>query len=246
MRTLFTVTVAVFLCLVTPAYGKNRHYEAVVAEPFLELHTGPGRGFPVFHVVDRGERIEVLKQRTDWFKVRDAGGTRGWVRADQLAETLDAAGQPVKIVVPGAETWATHRFEAGVQLGDLDGANIITLTGGYRLTRNLTVELQASDTSGDFSDGWLLTASLVHQPFPAWRLSPYAMLGTGISHVEPKTTLVQTDDRTDQVGQVGVGVQAYITRRFMFRAGYASYLVFTSRDDNEELDEWKAGFAVFF
>jgi hypothetical protein len=65
-------------------------------------------------------------------------------------------------------------------------------------------------------------------------------------HVNPKATLVSTQDRTDQVGQVGVGVRTYLWKRFMFRAEYNSYLVFTSRDDNEELDEWKAGFAFFF
>ena len=57
---------------------------------------------------------------------------------------------------------------------------------------------------------------------------------------------MQTEDRTDQVGHVGVGLRMYVTERFMFRAEYNSYLTFTSRDDNEELDEWKAGFAFFF
>ena len=87
---------------------------------------------------------------------------------------------------------------------------------------------------------------LVHQPFPEWRLSPYAALGTGIVHVDPKATLVSTEDRTDQVGQVGLGVRMYVSKRILFRTEYNSYLTFTSRDDNEELDEWKAGFAFFF
>jgi hypothetical protein len=38
----------------------------------------------------------------------------------------------------------------------------------------------------------------------------------------------------------------YVTKRFMFRTEYSSYLTFTSEDDNEELDEWKAGFTFFF
>ena len=39
---------------------------------------------------------------------------------------------------------------------------------------------------------------------------------------------------------------ASISRRFMFRAEYRSYVVFTSRNDNEEIDEWRGGFAFFF
>src|SRR5690606_35061500 len=99
---------------------------------------------------------------------------------------------------------------------------------------------------GDFSDGWMVTAGIVHQPIPERRLSAYAMLGTGIIRIEPQATLVQAEDRTDRVGQVGVGLRTYLTRRFMFRAEYSSYLVFTSRDENEDVDEWKAGFAFFF
>ena len=29
-------------------------YQVVVSDPYLELHTGPGRGYPVFYVIDRG------------------------------------------------------------------------------------------------------------------------------------------------------------------------------------------------
>jgi hypothetical protein len=30
------------------------------------------------------------------------------------------------------------------------------------------------------------------------------------------------------------------------RMEYRNHEIFTSRDDNEEIDEWKVGFAVFF
>ena len=46
-----------------------------VADPYLEMHTGPGRGYPVFHVVDRGEDVAILLRRTDWFKIRAADGS---------------------------------------------------------------------------------------------------------------------------------------------------------------------------
>ena len=42
----------------------------VVEDPFIELRTGAAEVYPVFFVVDRGEQIEVLQRRTDWFKVR--------------------------------------------------------------------------------------------------------------------------------------------------------------------------------
>lgn len=246
MRALLLIAVAVFLPFVTPAYGKTSHYEAVVADPFLELHTGPGRGYPVFHVVDRGERIEVVTRRTDWFQVRTSRGVKGWVKIEQMAKTLDTTGGATRIEEPTAGDYAARRWEAGMLLGDFGGASVISLYGGYHLTKNLAVELGAADLSGDFSNGWLVSADIVHQPFPGWRFSPFAVLGTGIVHVEPQATLVQTPDRTDQFGRVGVGVRTYLTKRFLLRAEYNSYLIFTSRDDNEGVDEWKAGFAFYF
>jgi len=77
-------------------------------------------------------------------------------------------------------------------------------------------------------------------------LSPFVMLGTGIVHIEPKTTLVLPPDRTDQTAYVGGGLRFYLTRRFFARAEYKSHIVFTSRNQNEEVDEWKLGFAFFF
>jgi hypothetical protein len=41
-------------------------------------------------------------------------------------------------------------------------------------------------------------------------------------------------------------VRFYITRRLFLRAEYKAHYVFTKRNQNEEEDEWKAGFAFFF
>ena len=48
----------------------HRLLELVVSAPFLEMHSGPGRGFPVVYVVGRDEVLTVLYSRTDWYKVR--------------------------------------------------------------------------------------------------------------------------------------------------------------------------------
>jgi hypothetical protein len=72
------------------------------------------------------------------------------------------------------------------------------------------------------------------------------MLGTGVIQISPKATLVNSTDRTDVVGQAGVGVRAYVTRRFIVRAEYSGYVVFNKQDANQKVEEWKAGFAFFF
>lgn len=217
-----------------------------VADPYLELHTGPGRGYPVTHVVPRGEDISVLKRRTDWFKVRDQRGREGWAHRKQMAETLTPAGTTLPIDDPGREQFAEHRLEIGVLAGDFGGANVITAYGAYAFNPHLAGEIRLSHLLGNSSDGQIATVGLTHVFRPDWRMQPFVSIGTGAIRIQPKATLVQTPDRTDQLAYVGAGVKAYLSRRFIFRAEYNKYVVFTDRDDNEEANEWKLGFAFFF
>ena len=39
-----------------PARADDVH-KILIADPFIELHTGPGRGYPVFHVIERGREV---------------------------------------------------------------------------------------------------------------------------------------------------------------------------------------------
>lgn len=233
-----------FLASAMPTHAAE--YQVTVADPFLELHTGPGRGYPVFYVIDRGTAVTVLKRRTDWFKVRGDRDIEGWVPRRQLLATLGLSGDPEELQEPSREDFATRRWEAGVMAGDFGGASVISAYGAYAFTDSMSIELTGSQILGNFSNGWLATLSLVHVFVPEWRVAPYFTLGTGVILTEPRTTLVRTEDRNDQIAHVGLGLRGYLTRRFLARIEYRSNVVFTSRDDNEEVDEWKAGFAFFF
>ncbi len=224
----------------------KRYQEVVVADPFIELHTGPGRGYPIFYVIDRGENIELLKRKTDWFKVRGENGTEGWVAREQMELTLTPEGEKTDFSGATFGDYADSRWELGALYGDFGGANVVAGYGAFSLSPNLSVELWLSQVLGRFSNSYMANLNLTHLFFPEWRISPYFTLGTGAIHTEPKATLVATEDRTDQVGHVGLGARTYITRRFVMRMEYKSYVVFTSRDDNEEIEEWKAGFSFFF
>ena len=217
-----------------------------VADPYLEMHTGPGRGYPIFNVVDRGETVSIVRQKTDWFKVRGPSGKEGWVAKEQMELTLESDGSTLDFDVVDKEDFTFAKWEFGVLAGDFGGANIVSLYGGYSLTQNVAVEAWGSQILGNFSNGWTGSVNVVHEAFPDWRVSPFFTLGAGIIHTEPKSTIVQGEDRTDQIGHVGAGFRVYAARRFLIRAEYKSYVVFTSRDDNEEVEEWKVGFAFFF
>jgi len=66
------------------------HKKVIVSAPYLDLRTGPGRGYPVTQSVLRGERIEVLYQRTGYVKVRTERKLEGWAEARALLEAHPA------------------------------------------------------------------------------------------------------------------------------------------------------------
>jgi opacity protein-like surface antigen len=225
---------------------KARLQQVFVSEPYLELSSGPGRGFPVFHVVEREDSVDVLYRRTDWFKVRTERGVEGWARARDMRRTKLADGSPFVFNLGDRAGFTSHDWELGIGGGDYGGANLISAYGAISLTDNMKVELSLSQYLGNASNGYKAEAGITHVLFPEWRLSPFVGIGTGVVTVEPRATIVLPEDRSDQTAYAGAGLRFYLTRRFFVRADYRWHTVFTSRDDNQELEEWKVQIACFF
>jgi hypothetical protein len=243
-----TLILASFLLFATAptTQAEEPPQQVTIADPYIELHTGPGRGYPIFFVVERGEQIELLQRRTDWFKVRTAKGREGWVAREQMARTLTPAGEAVEIGDATRQDFIDRRWEVGGMSGDFGGASVLNLYGAFHFNPNLSAELSVSQALGNFSTSWLLNADLIAQPFPEWRVSPYLAVGGGIIRVNPRTTIIASPDRTDNTAHAGIGLRTYLTRRFLVRLEYKTYVVFQSVDENAEIDEWKLGFGVFF
>ncbi|WP_179957519.1 SH3 domain-containing protein [Exilibacterium tricleocarpae] len=217
-----------------------------IIDPYIELHTGPGRGYPIVHVSEKGEVVTILKRRTDWFKVQTRRGKLGWVKRRQMRDTLGPDGQLVNLGDPTLEDFLGRRWEFGFTGGDFEGADSLTASLGYRFNKNISAEIKVGQATGSFSNSKLVSLALVHQPFPEWRLSPFFTLGASQIQTEPDATLVATEDRTDNALLVGLGAYYYVSRRLMLRLEYSNHLILTSREVNEEINEWKAGISVFF
>jgi len=239
---LILFVIASGLCL-----ADEEEFFVKVADPYIEMHTGPGRGYPIFYVVPRGDWIQLLHRKTDWYSVKTDDGKQGWVSAGQLAITLNPSGKRVDIRDPNEKDFVVRDWEYGATLGDFEGLSVITFYAGYHFTENLSNEILISQATGTVSSNTIISfLNLVHEPFPEWRISPFFTIGTGWIKTEPKSTLVATRDRTDQYANYGFGVRMHLTKRFLLRAEYKNYVVFTSRDVNEEIAEWKVGFGFFF
>jgi hypothetical protein len=235
------------LLLATPGLcGAREYLQVFVASPYLELHTGPGRGYPVFNVVARDGSVDVLAHYTEWFKVRTDRDVVGWVSEGDMAHTLLADGSPFTFDRGDRAGFTAHRFETGMFAGKYGGATLISAYSSLSFNSQFALELSVGQFLGNASNGVVADIGLTHVFLPEWRWSPFVMLGTGIVHTEPKATLVQPLTRTEQTAYVGGGVRYYLTRRFFLRAEYKNHVVFTKLNSNEVVDEWKLGFAFFY
>ena len=241
------LVIAALLAVLAPAMSVAREYlQLFVAEPYLELHTGPGRGYPVFHAVPRDESVDVLFRRTDWFKVRTERGVEGWASQADMLKTVMADGSPFKFELGDQAGFSSHRYELGVFAGEYGGANLISAYWSVSLNPQMAVEAAAGQFLGRFSNGESGDLGFAHVISADTRWSPLLLLGVGIVHTEPKATLTTPENRTEQTAYVGGGIRYYLTRRFFMRAEYKAHYIFTKRNQNEEADEWKLGFAFFF
>ncbi|MET1256039.1 SH3 domain-containing protein [Aliikangiella maris] len=228
-------------------YTDNAAYQQVeIADPFIELHTGPGRGYPIFYIVEKGQQVTIIRKKTQWYKVVSPRGKFGWVHEDQMEKTLLPDGENYQINKPDQISYINRNFEAGALFGDFGGANVMTLYAGWNWTTNLSAELQLSQALGNVSDIQFANLNILHQPFPEWRFSPFVKIGSGIIQTKPRATLVLPEDRKDEMVHAGVGMRVYVSRQFFIRAEYNSYTILTSRNDNDEVEEWKIGFSVYF
>ena len=231
-------------CLVGSLHAASRHLELVVSQPYLEMHSGPGRGFPVVYVVGRDDVVTVLFSRTDWYKVRAPNGQEGWVRRDDLARTKLDTGEPAPI--PPYPEFASHRWEMGAGYGVYNRENLVTAYGDFGLTNSLDIEFVVQQALGTLDNRFITSIGLRHTFIPEWKwFSPTASIGAAYQHIDDKVPPAPLESH-NQMAHASLGARGFITRRFMWRADWRKYVVFNALNVNEELEEWKFGLAVFF
>jgi opacity protein-like surface antigen len=230
----------------SPAWSDTEGEVLVLQGQLLELHTAAGKGYPIFHALERGEQLRIFKRRADWFKVETQDGKLGWVHRRQLTQLTDPQGQWVDFSNPGWQDAAQNPWQLGLLVGNIEGALGYTTYLNYRFTDHLSTELKYTQAYGDFSTTKMASLHLLHQPFPSWRLSPFFSLGTGSVKVSPNAVVVKPEDRQDSFIGVGAGLIWHLSARVDMRAEYQKDTILTTRDANEEIEEWKAGFSLLF
>ncbi len=246
MTVRFLFSIFLFCCVGLQQAHAIEYPSVQVAEPFIDIRTGPGRGYPKTQIVERGGWIEVISRRTTWIKIRTRKGHEGWVNQNDLALTLDPDGGPTAIELVGDGDFAHRRWELGFKVGAFSGARTSDAYLGYYFTDHLSIEATAGQAFGTTVDFIFLNGSVTHQPWPHWRYSPYMTLGGGIKRSDFAKVEVEVSERIDQTLHAGLGLRIFITNQIMLRTEYRSVVILTDQDQNEETDEWTIGLSAFF
>lgn len=242
------LVICLTLGLTTSQTLADENPQVQITQPYIELHSGPAGGFPIIYVAAKNEWITVLKRRTSWFKVETKKGVQGWVKQDALHMTQSSTGQPVKLSDGSFESFAQRNVEFGALGGSFEGVPSMTVFADWVATENLVAGVSMTQALGDLSENQFFLVRIQHTAFPEWRVSPYITLGAGQIRTKPRANLVQSGNeaRTSDLLAAGLGLRYYIAQNFMLKLEYQHLQALTDRDENEDLEQWQLGFAVFF
>jgi opacity protein-like surface antigen len=216
-----------------------------VADPYIEMHTGPGRGYPVFNVVEQGQTIEVLKHKASWYKIRSEDNKTGWTKAAQLSHTLESTGMPVDLPEIDHGDYLKSSWRVGSTGGQIEGANTFSITVGYRPLSWFGAEIEWGKIFDNSVTSDFYGINLILEPKSDWVVTPLVTAGAGQFDFSSRQKVVVEDAGTSNYVSAGAGVNYYIGRNFVMRGEYRWYSVSTD-DDTVGLNSWRIGLNIFF
>lgn len=217
-----------------------------VTDPYLEMHTGPGRGYPVFFTVARGEWIEIELRHTDWYKVRTASGKLGWVHRSQLESTVTENGGSKTFRDILLDDYLARRVELGAAYGRFHHEPMIRFWTAYRFSDTLSVEASYGQVQGAFSGTDLWHLNLQVEPWSDQRLSPYFGIGFGHFRNVPNLSLVSDKTTDAKLADASVGARWHVGDRFIVRLDYSLYTALLSDQKSTQYHAATLGLGFFF
>lgn len=258
---LVVLTFSLLLVAQNSAAEKN-HLTVEAVEAYIELRTSPGKSYPVFYVIQRGENVDILKRRNEWFKVTlVTNGNRvkqGWVHRRDIAKMIialedDDERQADELQEP---TFAHNhprllstydpKWYMGFGYGQFSNSDLLEAYVGYRITDSFAIEAATGEFIGANADGKIWSVATNFSPFPHWKVSPYGAIARGGIDAGARGANSSQNDGSDKFFHVATGIHVLLASRYRLRLEYRHINILTDSDNNEELETWHIGFTASF
>ncbi len=217
-----------------------------VVGPYLDMRSGPGRGYPIFYVAEREEWVVIELRHTDWFKVRTARGAVGWVSREQMKQTVTEDGTPFELADPSLVDYLNRRFDFGAGYGASKKTSFTRIWAGWRMSDTLSLDLNIGEVQAKTSTTGIWTASLLSEPWSDKRISPFFGVGVGRFHYEPNKSLVNREVIDGNMGALTLGVRYHLSGRAAIRVDYSRYSVLVSDTDYRNYQAGTVGLSIHF
>jgi hypothetical protein len=226
---------------------RSRKSELVqISDPYIELRSGPGRGFPIFFVAPRNDWIEIELRHTDWFRIRTEDDKVGWVSRQQLETTLTAAGGMKSFRDVLLDDYLSRKVQLGAAWGHFKSEPMLKLWTSYRFSDTLSLEATIGQVQGVFSGTDLWHVDVLIEPWSDHRVSPFFGVGVGKFKNFPNLSLIGATDTNAKMGVARMGLRYYLTERFVMSADYALYTAFLNDQRSTQYNAWTLGLSFFF
>jgi hypothetical protein len=236
----------VLFWMMEPPLSQSDQTTARIVEPFLEIHTGPGKAYPVFYISEKGESITVLKRRGDWYKVLLANGKIGWAERKEMEKTLLVAGYSFTWIDRLYDRVLSGRLHLGWSAGTFGGDSALYLRTRYGWTEELALEGGAGFVSGDLGSIQIYHGGILLSPWRNRWFSLWGTLGGGMVHVEPTGLLIQVEGGSYPEAHAGVGFILPLLGSVAARGDFRNFTLFMSPDRTREFQEYSLGLQFQF
>ena len=231
---------------VNRASGNDKIERLQVTDAYIELRTGPGRGFPVFFVTKRGDFIEIELRHTDWYRVKTDDGKVGWVTRQQLESTLTAAGGKKSFRDVLLDDFLSRKVQLGGAWGHFHSEPMLKLWTSYRFSETLSLEGTIGQVQGVFSGSDFWHLNVIAEPWSDRRISPFFGVGIGKFKNFPNLSLIGATTTDAKLANAQVGIRYHLTDRFVLQLDYSLYTAFVSDQKSTEYRALTAGVSFFF
>lgn len=225
----------------------------VVARVIIEtapLRTGPGAGFRVARLAQRGDTFRVYERSTRgyWFRVELPDGSLAWI--DGSAVYNHEVGPPSrgerimrKIFAPPPLLGA--HGEIAVVLGTLHGAGFMAVRPAWLLAPPFGFELDLGGSVG--SAGRLFTAGggAIVNAFPHWPIVPFFVVGGGAAFAAPNADSFVLESGQSSHVYAGGGLRFGFRQRLIVRVEGRSHVFFDANELTAQ-EEISGGLSAFF